>query len=76
MVLVHACWPLMLTLQRDTCKNGRCISVEFNNKTLMGALDVGAVLLVRSIAIMRKMGGYGCNGRLLPKMHERTDVDR
>jgi hypothetical protein len=66
----------MLTLHRDTCKNGRCISVEFNNKTLMGALDVGAALLVRSIAIMQKMGGYGCNGRLLPKMHEQTDVDR
>ena len=75
MLSVHACWPLMLTLYRNICKSGWCISVDFDKQILMGALDVGAVVLVLSIAIMQIFGGYGCNGRSAPKLNERTDVD-
>ena len=36
---------------------------------------MGAVVLILSIGIMQIFGGYGCNGRLAPKLNEQTDVD-
>jgi hypothetical protein len=45
---------------------------EINNKCLIGALDVWGWC---NGVTVKRMGGYGCNGRLPPKMHRSTDVD-